>query len=369
MNLNLLIVEDAADIVGNWEEKLAFYAIEGSSVYNISPTFVSNLREAQNAIANTGFDAAVVDIRLDENGVQTDHGNGVLAELSDSSLTVCAVYTGEPGTEVIEAHQKDFIEVFNKGDGEGIDRILSWLDAKADMISAIQAMKAAFNSSMAKAFTRSIWPRWGYWLENGDQTKTEQALTRHMATHLHASFLANDELGAHPEEYFFIPPLQENLDTGDIVLQDGKLEIIVTPRCDMLRSKTKTPTYQLVTLLDRSDDWESLKSKLAQRQAEGNERKINSALNEIKKFTNHNGESGGHFIQGFRAYVDGNEKSFGPFYAQFNLLRSIERNEENAELLVKARIASLSNEFVPSLVERLGAYFSRIGTPDYSHPE
>lgn len=37
--------------------------------------------------------------------------------------------------------------------------------------------------------------------------------------------------------------------------------------------------------------------------------------------------------------------------------------------LSEFRVATLSNEFVPSLVERLGAYFSRIGTPDYSHPE
>ncbi|EKO3385482.1 hypothetical protein OMA36_001750 [Vibrio fluvialis] len=369
MKLNLLIVEDVQAITDQWKEKLTFYAIEDDKKYDINPTFVATLSEAKHLLHNTSFDVAVIDIRLDEAGEQTFNGNTILENLSESSLTVCAVYTGEPGTEVIAEHQKDLVKVFKKGDGDGIDNILAWLDDKKDMISAIQAMQFSFNKSMARAFTHSIWPRWSYWLENSDQKPTEQALTRHMATHLHATFLNNDGQGAHPEEYFFIPPLQENLDTGDIILKDGRLEIIVTPRCDMIRAKSATPTFQLVTLLDRKDDWESLKNILSQKQAEGVPKKIASALSALKKFTNHNGETGGHFIQSFRINIDGEEQSFGPYYAQFNLLRSIERSDENIRNLLDCRIASLSNEFVPSLVERLGAYFSRIGTPDYSHPE
>ncbi|MEH6734786.1 MAG: hypothetical protein V7690_09090 [Shewanella sp.] len=369
MKLNLLIVEDASKILSSWKERIEFYAVEGSPVYILNPTFVTNLKDAQKAIENTTFDAAVVDIRLDEGGDQTFHGNNILADLASKSLTVCAVYTGEPGTEMIEDHQKDFVRVFQKGEGE-IEHILAWLDSKAGMISAFQTMQDSFKKSMAKAFTRSIWPRWSYWL-NGEQNQefASKALTRHMATHLHASFLNDDELGAHPEEYFFIPALQEKLDTGDIIQTEGKLEIIVTPRCDMVRSKSKTPTYQLVLLLDRSEDWSKLESKLKERKVEGTGKSIVSAQSEIRKFTNHNGETGGHFIQQFRIKVDGEDKTFGPFYAQFNLLRSIERNAESTQALLDNRVASLSNEFVPSLVERLGSYFSRIGTPDYSHPE
>lgn len=369
MKLNLLIVEDVQSITEQWKEKLEFYAIEDDKKYDIIPTFASTLSKAQQLLHNTSFDVAVIDIRLDEGGEQTYNGNTILENLSESSLTVCAIYTGEPGSEVIADYQKELVKVFKKGDGDGIEKFLSWLDEKKEMISAIQTIQDSFNKSMARAFTHSIWPRWSYWLENSEQKPTEKALTRHMATHLHATFLNNDEQGAHPEEYFFIPPLQEKLDTGDIILKDGKLEIIVTPRCDMLRTKSTTPTFQLVTLLDKKEEWESLKYALRQRREEGIEKKITGALNNLKKFTNHNGETGSHFIQGFRIKIDGEEQSLGPYYAQFNLLRSIERSEENIRDLLDCRIASLSNEFVPSLVERLGAYFSRIGTPDYSHPE
>tara|TARA_Y100000588_G_scaffold394051_1_gene512531 strand:- start:1856 stop:2941 length:1086 start_codon:yes stop_codon:yes gene_type:complete len=361
MKLNLLIVEDVPRIVSSWEEKIAFYAVEDTPVYTLTPTFVTTLQEAQKAIEYTTFDAAVVDIRLDEGGDQTFHGNDVLAELASKSLTVCAVYTGEPGTEVVDDHQRDFVRVFQKGEGE-IERILEWLDSKADMISAIQTMQDSFNKSMAKAFTRSIWPRWSYWL-NGEQEQdfASQALTRHMATHLHASFL-NEVSAVHPEEYYFIPPLQDQLDTGDIILQNGSYYILVTPRCDLARAQN--PTFQLVKLVDKKDDWDTLHHE----KVNGENRKAkDKATREIRNLINHGDRSPKlHFIPQFKL-SQGDE--LGPFHAQFNFMTCIETTAEVRTGLTEQRVATLSNEFVPSLVERLGAYFSRIGTPDYSHPE
>ena len=362
MKLNLLIVEDASAIVKQWQEKLDFYAIEDNPIYSISPTFVTNLSEARAVIEYTKFDAAVIDIRLDEEGEQTDHGNAILADLASNSLTVCAVYTGEPGTEIVEEHQKEFVEVFHKGGGDGIEGVLTWLDEKQDMISSIQNMQDSFNKTMAKAFTHSIWPRWSYWL-NGEQNQefASQALTRHMATHLHASFL-NEVAAVHPEEYYFVPPLQDRLDTGDIIRQDGSYYILVTPRCDLAREQN--PTFQLVKLVNRKDEWDGL-----------HDEKVNGASNRVKdratkdirNLVNHGDRSPKlHFIPQFK--LSGGEE-LGPFHAQFNFMTCIEATVAARSDLSEQRVATLSNEFVPSLVERLGSYFSRIGTPDYSHPE
>ncbi|MBL4262177.1 hypothetical protein [Vibrio fluvialis] len=362
MKLNLLIVEDVQQLVETWQEKLAFYALEDAPVHVITPKFVTNLEDAKKAIENTKFDAAVVDIRLDERGEQTHNGNEVLSHLSNHSLTVCAVYTGEPGTEVIEDHLKDFVRVFNKGDGDGIELILEWIDNKADMISAIQTMQKSFNTSMAQAFTKSIWPRWSYWLNAGeDLGMTEQALTRHMASHLHASFL-NKVSAVHPEEHYFIPPLQDKLDTGDIVQIEGEYFILVTPRCDLAREQN--PTFQLVKLTSIQEKW----IELHELKSNGTSKKIkDGAGRDIVKLVNHGDRSPKlHFIPQINMSAD---EILGPFHAQFNFMNCMEANEENRATLSEQRIATLSNEFVPSLVERLGGYFSRIGTPDYSHPE
>ncbi|EGQ8495630.1 hypothetical protein GRS44_05245 [Vibrio alginolyticus] len=372
MKINLLIVEDDTPIITSWKQNIALYNVEADSTYDISAEYIDNLHDASNLISEKRFDVIVIDIRLKNNESQANKdGNLVIADAISRTTSLIAVCTAEPSTVELPTEQSDLIDVFQKGVAgtNVVEQCLEWLDSKKNLLATVQQMRANFDKEMAKLFSRSVWPRWSYWFESGAPSVTEKALTRHMATHLHASFLADDELGAHPEEYFFIPPLQENLDTGDIIYQDGKLEIIVTPRCDMLRSKSETATYQLVTLLDKSETWADLKDKLAQKKETGTEKQISSALSAIKKFTNHNGETGGHFIQEFRVKIDGKEETFGPFYAQFHQLRSIERTEENKSNLLETRIASLSNEFVPSLVERLGAYFSRIGTPDYSHPE
>ncbi len=362
MKLNLLIVEDSEVVLEQWDEKLQFYAIEPNPVYTIEHRTVTKLSDAKKLLENTRFDAAVIDIRLDENGEQTDNGNAILENLSKSSLTVCAVYTGEPGTEIIEDHQKDFVEVFKKGDGDGIEQVLEWLDAKVDMLSAIKSMQDSFSKSMAQAFTRSIWPRWSYWLSSEEEPGlAEKALTRHMATHLHASFL-NEVSAVHPEEHYFIPPLQERLDTGDILRIADEYFILVTPRCDLAREQN--PTFQLVKLMSIHEKWIELHEK----KENGTSNKIKeNAGKDLRKLINHGDRSPKlHFIPQIKLSAD---NILGPFHAQFNFMNCMEASNENRSTLSKQRIATLSNEFVPSLVERLGAYFSRIGTPDYSHPE
>lgn len=372
MKITLLIVEDDQAIIQLWKQNIDLYNIEDNKKYNISAKYVDNLSDASELITERKFDVIVIDIRLKNNDRQTNtDGNLVVKEAISRTTSLIAVCTAEPNTVELPKEQSDLIYVFQKGvAGTSIvDQCIEWLESRESLLNTVQNIRSNLEKEMAVLFSRSIWPRWSYWFEDDSLDSACAALTRHMATHLHASFLLDTDLGAHPEEYFFIPPLQEKLDTGDIILQEGKLEIIVTPRCDMVRSKSETSTYQLVTLEDRSEQWGKLLEELAAKKEEGKPKKIDSASRNLKKFTNHNGETGGHFIQSFRLKIDGEEQSFGPFYAQFNQLRSIVRNQENTELLLDKRIASLSNEFVPSLVERLGAYFSRIGTPDYSHPE
>jgi hypothetical protein len=64
--------------------------------------------------------------------------------------------------------------------------------------------------------------------------------------------------------------------------------------------------------------------------------------------------------------VDSSE--VGPLMINFAQIRSAPADDIEKEV-VASRIASVSGEFVPSIVERLGTFFSRIGTPDYSDVE
>lgn len=378
MNLHLLIIEDNQAIIEEWKEKLEYYEAESNYIYNISPTYVEEIEQAKALLSNSSFDAAVIDIRLKSNdGNPNKDGNELFKLITDSSLTVSALYTGEPSIADLAGH--DLAKVFQKGEGV-VEEILQWLDEKSNMIASIQNLQSSINSEMAKVFSKSIWPRWNYWL-NSDQDQdqdqdqaqaqaqdqdqdsnfSEGALIRHMATHLHASFL-NEVSSLHPEEYYFIPPLQDRFDTGDIFFFNNFHYVLVTPRCDLARCHN--PTFQLVKLSTIKEEWDELHIL----KTNGENRKIKErAPKEIRKLVNHGDRSPKlHFIPHIKL---SNEDILGPFHAQFNDMLCLDANDENRLILKEGRLATLSNEFVPSLVERLGAYFSRIGTPDYSHPE
>jgi len=361
MNLHLLIIEDEQPIIDDWKEKLEFYEAEEEQVYTIIPTFVSELNGAKLLLENSDFDAAVIDIRLEKiaGGPQNSDGNELFNIITRSSLTVSAICTGETGVVDLDDQYQDSAKVFEKGEGV-IEDVLKWFDAKYSMISAIKNMQTSISTEMARVFSKSIWPRWNYWL-SADQEFSESALTRHMATHLHASFL-NEVSSVHPEEYYFIPPLQEQLDTGDIFLIEDIPYILVTPRCDLARAKN--PTFQLVRLHSIKPEWDDLHHAKDFGASRGIKDK---ATKDIRKLINHGDRSPKlHFIPQIKLSDD---NILGPFHAQFNFMDCKEANAPARATLTEQRVATLSNEFVPSLVERLGAYFSRIGTPDYSHPE
>ncbi|REG83941.1 hypothetical protein [Marinomonas pollencensis] len=137
----------------------------------------------------------------------------------------------------------------------------------------------------------------------------------------------------------------------------------MTPRCDLAREKN--PTFQLVNLKSVKEEWLEL-HEIKSNETAGKKTK-DSAEKSIRKLVNHGDRSPKlHFIPQIKLSAD---EVLGPFHAQFNFMNCMEANAEIRRSLTDQRVATLSNEFVPSLVERLGAYFSRIGTPDYSHPE
>jgi hypothetical protein len=63
---------------------------------------------------------------------------------------------------------------------------------------------------------------------------------------------------------------------------------------------------------------------------------------------------------------DSTGQNKGPWMVQFHNVKTLPAASALEELL-KSRFASLSPLFIPSLVERFGAYYSRIGTPNYSN--
>lgn len=370
MDLNLLVVEDDGQLVSIWKDKIEMYNVEDDRIFNILEVYVDNLDGALKEINSVRFDVVVIDVRLKSGNPQANRdGNEVLKAVVGSTISLVAMCTAETGIVEIEDGYKGLVRVFEKGSGstDVHDEILNWIDSEKKIVESMKVVHDDTKQEMAKLFYKSIWPRWQYWVrDDGGKDTINAALKRHLATHLHATFI-NEVESVHAEEHFFIPPLSERIDTGDIIREGDSYYIVVNPRCDLAQGKNST--FQLVFMELANTEWNRLNEALDQAKAitPVATKKINTAEQQIRKFTNHKDRTSKyHYIPGIRM----DSTSFvGPFFADFSRLESREAEDGLADDLLSKRVASLSNEFVPSIVERLGAYFSRIGTPDFSSPQ
>lgn len=354
IEIRLLIVEDNEEEIRSWQRTIERYNASAAGIELVA-SYAVDAGEAMNAIKGQDFDAAVVDIRL-KAGLKGDtpdaSGNIVLEQILKAEMAVVAAYSGE--TNAVEIpNGADHIVKFEKGGGNG--EVLNWLTSQAGMIDQIRIAQTMIRREMARVFVRSVWPRWQNWLTNDPpypQPQIRNALARHITSHVLVSLLGASEQKAHAEEWYFVPPVGDKLMTGDLIESEGKVEVVITPRCDIATDKYST--IQLASCEPCVDDWKKALAQIAETSKSG---KMSELLQHSKK-------SSEHFLPPMRL-ANGEQK--GPYRVQFTTIRSVPKTD--ADALVPKRVATLTPEFLPSLVERLGAYFSRIGTPDYLHLE
>jgi hypothetical protein len=173
-------------------------------------------------------------------------------------------------------------------------------------------------------------------------------VSRHVMAHAHDSLLHAGGEKAHPEESYFVPPLRDRLDTGDLLDFEGSTWIVVTPRCDLAHDN-KTDTVLFARCEDISGSWNALVGVDS-----------TSAADKRRKLQQHGASAKQHFLPQMR---DSRGAARGPWLAQFHSIKAVAAADALKEFTPK-RFASLAPQFVPSLVERFGGFFSRIGTPD-----
>ena len=359
--VNILIVEDDEKDLKDWKTAINRHNVSSAAkgyCFNFHVDYASSLAEALDKFTQYKFSVAIVDIRLEdtpENHYKNTDGIDVVRKLMSCSTALVTIYTGQKkdAEASIDSRQQEFIKIINKSEVSKQDLLKRLVTENDKIINSILEIKEKFSSDMAALFYDSIWPRWKYWISdtNKDTQETQLALHRHMATHLHATHQNISDV-AHPEEYYFIPPLNPKLDTGDILKLDEQLYIIVSARCDLARGENET--FHLVKLECMQQHWKEL-----------HENGSKSAKGKIKTINDHSKSPKKHFIPQIKM---SETQLLGPFFANFNWIRCEENSAEKTSEFLEYRIASLSNEFVPSLVDRLGTYFGRMGDPDYPKP-
>lgn len=348
--LRVLIVEDEDSKLEEWRDAIESHNADVEKQgFSIQYQSSKTANQAKELLDLHKFDAAVVDLRLQkEPGVAENNsdGNLVVRYLIALQPMGVAVYTGQSADAEVSSYESSQVKVMDKGDG--FDQIFEWLRINLDVFIKLRGVKATYNRETAKIFYKSIWPRWQNWSES-DVDLTE-VVARHMIAHVHDALLIAGGDITHPEEAYFIPSMKNRLDTGDMVAYGDRIWIVVSPRCD-LANQGKVKTILIAACEDISTQWNALESATS-----------NSSRAKLNKLVQHDGSVKQHFLLPMR---DLSSTKKGPWLVQFDDICALPAAVALEQLLPQ-RIASLSPMFVPSLVERFGGYFSRIGTPGLS---
>ncbi|MBU2984996.1 hypothetical protein KO528_06525 [Saccharophagus degradans] len=385
--MNILIVEDDLAQVDTWKRQIERNNVRKGLEY--SADYAESYEQAVELIDSKKYDAAILDVRLQNpDGVKdaTTGGNDVRDLLLRFEIVLIAHVTGEPkAIDFGDSKNEGLVRVFTKGDSTEDDRsvhdmVLDWLEEKSNIVITMKKVQSNIASKMADLFYSSIWPRWESWQAVVD-SNTEfipSSITRHIASHLYNSFLEDDGGKVHSEEWYFQPPSTNRFYTGDLVLYEDEYFVLVSPRCDLERlSEGDGLLFAKLNIASGwKEDKEALDEKVSQLKNELNretgERKVKLQKDIEKKYAqfrrNYFGHKDGkfnfHFLPEVNQSVD---KVHGPFFVDFGNIHTVAYGSDAADAMLKNKIAALSPEFLPALVQRLGTFISRIGSPDYSH--
>lgn len=353
MKRRVLILEDDSDLQAGWQRSIADFNQQGEVQFEALQAF--NAADAEQILGDSRLDCAVLDLRVpdDSSGGRATApvGERVIKLLRDRHhcpLVIVSGFSNELG-EMFRGRPTKVLDKSRTVQGDS----LSWLSSQEGIMSALEDMKARLDEQISRFFYDSLWPRWDSdWKDDLNQPDLVTVITRQMAGHIEAS-LSGDATDHHPEEFYIRPPLQTALDVGDVLEITDRIDVpagmyvVLTPRCDLARNIH--PRHVLIApCKDASDEWAQLQKSLSSENAARSKR-ASKVLGD--RLTQNCGNSR-HFL----VPVAGS----GPWFVQFGDVQTI--REEKPELQA-LKVMSIASAFVPNLVQRFGAYQSRIGQP------
>jgi len=357
--LNLLIVEDEKGDIEAWQDNIEQFNQEIKDkelkiVHKICRTFKESID-----IYSNDFDAAVIDLRLKDDDKIKDETGGerLINEKLEKLRLPTFVYTATPNLiNVIRIEETVFFKKYVKTN-KTMHEILQEIKGIYDTgITRILGGRGEIEKMLAKIFWRHLSDSFSYWLSAPENIDVERVLLRYIAAHL-SEYLAVDQAGDFekylPPETFIMPPIGENMCTGDILKNhaDNRYYIILTPSCDLvLRTNNEESPYRNAgkIVLASLIKWNNLEA-LSGITKDSNKSSQDKLKNYVKNKKNRY-----HYLP-----------LYGDIGGMFIDFESIETHQADVLTGSFERIATISPAFRTNIVARFTQYYSRQGQPDF----
>lgn len=322
------------------------------------------VEQAEELLTRQRFDAALFDLRVrsEDQVAQSANPTGnrlALMAMRERGIPV-GIMTADDSVLEAEVREAGQVRVFDKNsaendDGTAYDQAVAWFSELWGMLGVLDAARSKIDSSAAEVFLRRIWPKWSSFaaIEDGSDMDLVDIVTRQYVSHI-AELLGLDGPDAvawHPFEAYVSPSLLEDRShTGDIFGFDGDTWVVLTPQCDM--ATQKVPNVILAKCVRGVDQWPENVAKL---KAAADENQKSKFAGKLRKYANQNIPPSEHFLPPLPGETE-------PMLVQFGDLTSLPMEDLNGRL--GDRIASISGPFLSNIVQRFGAYISRMGQPN-----
>ncbi|WP_337045337.1 response regulator [Emticicia sp. 17c] len=347
MNIKLLIVEDDKSLIQLYTDSLVAYP-------DINVEFSLNKEDALAMIKSNNYDAAIIDLKLDNPEIPTE-GSDIAKEINENLRFPIVIYSAniEELSEDFKSKESVFLKIYSRYDKE-ITTIFDEIKAlKATGIIDILNKKGHIESYLNEIFWNYLTHTMPFWIEESKTKDTKNALLRYTLSHLQ-EYLEINNKGEYDNYYSLevyikgpIKKHQKTIFTGDIVKNEEADEyyLVITPTCDLvIDSSRPTPKAKFITLV-KIVNIEDLISDIP----EGN--KKNNKRESIKK----NNEYAYHFLPKYLSFFDGGVVCFQDIKSIL-LTDILNQSKYKIELCI-------STSFKKDIVSRFSSYYSRQGQP------
>ncbi|HRK98464.1 MAG TPA: hypothetical protein PLE43_08330 [Alphaproteobacteria bacterium] len=360
MVYNILLLEDDQGQFDAYQQALSDDGLDSS--YNL--LHAKNRQEAKNLIQNNTVNAAVLDLKVPED------------ESSEASVSTGTKYL----EELLEEKQFPIIVVSANitslsDDSDKLPKHLVKMNRETgvhsnafqhfETIKDLLDISPLFPETLKdinREFQEAFWEMWGNWDEintrfsalNSDKTKT--FLKRYVCSHLIEKWMANDLFNEmHHTEFYTYPPLKDRIHTGDILELDNTPWIVMTAPCNLSNGdypeNLTLLKCQPVEFQQYNDVIKPFRDNLDENKKE-KQRKV------VKRFFTEPPTS--------KHYLPPWSKNGKAVNVLFKEIKTVPFAESDRDDLKSKRIATLSYHFLPYLLQRYGAYVSRIGQSEIS---